>query len=140
MGKSSAPEYVALTMVALAALFCVGNGLYMVVAPVDWYWAVPTVPATGPPNRHFITDVGLAYLCCAALLLYGAWNAPARRLALVAGTLWLAAHGAFHLYEVAAGICAPGRFRADVPGVLGPPLLVVAALGILTARRRSAPA
>lgn len=140
MGKPSTPEYVALAMIVLAALFCVGNGLFMVVAPVEWYWAVPTVPATGPANRHFITDVGLAYLCCGAMLLYGARNPQGRWLALVAGSLWLTAHGVFHVVEVMAGICSASRFRADVPGVLGPPLLVLAALGILAARRRIAPA
>ena len=140
MGKPSTPEYVALAMIVLAALFCLGNGLFMVVAPVDWYWAVPTVPATGPANRHFITDVGLAYLSCGAMLLYGARNAPGRWLALLAGSLWLTAHGVFHVLEVAAGICSANHFRADVPGVLGPPLLVLAALGILVARRRIAPA
>ena len=127
-------------MVVLAALFCVGNGLYMVVAPVDWYRAVPTVAATGPANRHFITDIGLAYLCCGAVLLYGARYIEGRWLALVAGSLWLAAHGVFHLYEVAAGICTASRLRADSAGVLGPPLLVIGALGILMARRRIVPA
>ena len=140
MGKTSAPEYVALVMIAVAALFCLGNGLYMVVAPMDWYWAVPTVPATGPANRHLIADVGLAYLSCSVVLLYGAWYASGRWLALIAGSLWLTAHGVLHLHEVAAGICSASRFRADIPGVLGPPLLVLAALGILMARRRIAPA
>ena len=140
MGKPSLLEYIALVMIALAALFCVGNGLYMVAAPVDWYWTVPTVPASGPANRHFIADVGLAYTCCGVVLLYGAWHPQGRWLALVAGSLWLTAHGFLHLYEVAAGICSASRFRADIPGVLGPPLLVLAALAILVARRRIAPA
>jgi len=140
MGKPATPEYVALAMIVLAALFCLGNGLYMVAAPVDWYWAVPTVPATGPANRHFITDIGLAYLSCAAMLLYGAWFTEGRWLALVAGALWLTAHGAFHVFEVTTGICTVSRFRTDIPGVLGPPLLVLAALGILIARRRIVPA
>jgi alkylhydroperoxidase family enzyme len=140
MGKPATPEYIALAMIVLAALFCLGNGLCMVAAPTDWYWAVPTVPATGPANRHFITDIGLAYLSCGAMLLYGAWYADGRWLALVAGSLWLTAHGVFHVVEVATGMGTASRFRTDVPGVLGPPLLVLAALGILIARRRIAPA
>jgi hypothetical protein len=89
---------------------------------------------------HFIADIGLAYLCCGSLMMYGAWYPAGRWLALVAGSLWLAAHGLFHIYEVAAGMSTFNRFLMDVPGVLGPPLLVFLALAILGVRRRITPA
>jgi hypothetical protein len=63
-----------------------------------------------------------------------------RWLAAVAGNLWLTAHGILHVWEVATGVCAPSVFWQDAPGVLGPPLLVWVALGILLARQRIAPA
>ena len=58
-----------------------------------------------------------------------------RWLAAFAGALWLALHGALHIYEVSVGICTPEAFVADAPGVLGPPLLVFVALGIVFARQ-----
>jgi uncharacterized membrane protein (DUF2068 family) len=140
MGKSAAPDYIAGALIWLVALFCLGNGAFMLSAPMNWYWAIPTVPATGPANMHFIADIGLAYICCGALLVYGAWYPAGRWLALVAGSLWLAAHGLFHIYELAAGMSTVDRFLSDVPGVLGPPLLVFVALTILGVRRRITPA
>ena len=40
----------------------VANGLFMLVAPMDWYFAVPGVTTTGPFNQHFLRDIGLIYL------------------------------------------------------------------------------
>ncbi|NNC73564.1 MAG: hypothetical protein HKN78_11910 [Sphingomonadaceae bacterium] len=127
-------------IVALVAIFALANGIFMLVAPVDWYYAVPTVPATGPANTHFIADIGIAYLSSGAMLLYAAGNIKMRWMAALAGTLWLLLHGFLHIYEVLTGICSPDRFWQDVPGVLGPPLLVLAAIFLLMARQRIAPA
>lgn len=44
------------------------NGLAMLIAPGDWYRAVPGVPFTGPPNLHFVRDIGCAYLVAARAL------------------------------------------------------------------------
>jgi hypothetical protein len=140
MGKPAWPDRIAQGLIALAALISLGNGLFMLADPNGWYNAVPTVKFTGPPNGHFIRDIGIAYLVCAILLGFAAINPPMRWLALVAGGLWLSGHGALHVWEVASGICAPEIFWQDAPGVLGPPLLVWIALGILLTRQRIAPA
>ena len=108
--------------------------------PLDWYTMLPTVVATGPPNKHFIRDIGIAYMACGFILLYASVNIHMRWLAAFAGALWLSLHGILHIYEVSVGICSPDAFIADAPGVLGPPLLVFLALGILFARQRIAPA
>ena len=118
----------------------IANGLFMLTRPLDWYVFVPTVVTTGPPNAHFIRDIGLAYLGSGLILLYAAGNPMLRWRAALVGGLWLTFHGALHIYEVAAGICGPATFWADAPGVIGQPALVIAALAILFVRQRIAPA
>jgi len=139
-GKPDALDRTVQVLIALAAVFALANGGFMLWDPYGWYEAVPTVRFTGLPNAHFIRDIGLAYVLSAMLLGYAALYPSGRWLAAVAGALWLSAHGVFHGWEVAVGICAQDRFWKDAPGVLGPPLLVWIALGILVARQRIVPA
>ena len=120
----------------VAAVTTIANGFFMLIRPLDWYVFVPTIVTTGPPNAHFIRDIGLAYLGSGLILLYAAARPAFRWRAAVVGGLWLALHGALHIYEVAAGICGPATFRADAPGVIGQPALVIAALAILRIRKR----
>ena len=119
---------------------CVANAIFMIVASIKWYWTIPTVPPTGPANSHFITDIGLAYLCCGIILCYGVVYPSGRWMALVAGAMWLTAHGLFHVFEFVSGKTTASRFLQDAPGVLGLPLLVIAALAVLLATQRIVPA
>jgi len=123
-------------LLLVAAVTTIANGVFMLVRPLDWYVFIPTVVTTGPPNAHFIRDIGLAYLGSGLILLYAAANPVVRWRAAVVGGLWLALHGALHIYEVAAGICGPATFWADAPGVIGQPALVIAALATLRIRKR----
>lgn len=123
-------------LLLVAAVTTVANGLFMLAKPLDWYVFVPTVVTTGPPNQHFIRDIGLAYAGSGLILLYAALDPVRRWRAAAVGGLWLALHGALHIYEVAAGICGPATFWADAPAVIGQPALVIAALAILAARKR----
>jgi hypothetical protein len=136
MGKPDGLDRVAQILIALAALVSLANGAFMLWDPFGWYQALPTVKFTGPPNQHFIRDIGLAYLACAVMLGYAARWPNGRWLAAVAGGLWLTAHGLLHVWEVATGICAPAIFWRDAPAVLGPPLLVWSAVLIMLARQR----
>lgn len=140
MGKPDTLDRLAQALIALTALLALGNGAAMLVAPLDWYAMVPTVRFTGPPNQHFIRDIGLAYLSCGVVLGWAARYPAGRWLAALAGALWLSVHAVLHVYEVLTGICAPATFLMDAPGVLGPPLLVWLAIALLVARRRIAPA
>ncbi|WP_299322089.1 hypothetical protein [Parasphingopyxis sp.] len=133
-------DRIAQLVVMLVALFAFANGAFMLLAPMDWYYAVPTVPATGPANTHFIADIGIAYLSSGAMLFYAAMNLKLRWMAALAGTVWLLAHGVLHIYELIVGICSPDRFLQDAPGVLGPPLLVLLAVGTMIGRQRVSPA
>ncbi len=139
MGKPNALDRLAQLLIALAALACLANGLFMTWDPFGWYQAVPTVRFTGPANAHFIRDIGLAYLWSAAMLGFAAVNPPMRWLAALAGGLWISLHGGFHIWELAKGICDSTRFWKDAPGTLGPPLLVWIALILLIGRQRIAP-
>lgn len=140
MGKPDTLDRVAQFLVALVTLFALFNGGFMLWDPFGWYQAVGTVKFTGPPNQHFIRDIGLAFLASGAMLAFALPNLGTRWLAAFAGSVWLGAHGILHIWEVLTGICAPGIFWQDAPGVLGPSLLVWAALGILFARQRISPA
>lgn len=99
------------------------NGIYMLVSPADWYFAVPGVTTTGPFNQHFIRDIGIVYLFLSAALLIGAAR-PGPRVVLWAGaTLWQTCHALFHFWEVAVGICGPSAIARDFPAVTLPTIL-----------------
>lgn len=135
-GKPDRLDRLAQGLVALAALIALGNGLFMLVDPFGWYEWLGTVKATGPANGHFIRDIGLAYLTCAALLGYGAVNLPLRWGAALAGASWLLLHGILHVWEVAKGLCSPGIFWSEALGTLGPPLIALAGIAVQAARMR----
>lgn len=139
-GPPDALDRLAQALIALVALFALATGGFMLADPFGWYQAVPTVKFTGPPNQHFIRDIGLAYLASGIVLAFAAIRPAMRWLAALAGNLWMTAHAVLHVWEVATGVCAPDIFWQDAPGVLGPPLLVWTGLGILLARQRIAPA
>jgi len=139
-GKPDVLDRIAQFLVLAVGLFSLLFGLFMIISPLDWYTAIPTVVTTGPPNKHFIRDIGIAYASCGFILLYASVNIRMRWIAALAGGLWLSLHGVLHIYEVSVGICSPDVFVADAPGVLGPPILVFIAIGILFVRQHIAPA
>lgn len=128
-------DRVAQGLIAIVAAFSLFNGGFMLVDPFGWYQTVATVKFTGPPNAHFMRDIGLAFVTSGLMLGFAAISLRERWIAAFAGSLWLAMHGVLHVWEVLNGICAPDIFWADAPGVLGPPLLVW--IAILLARRKS---
>ena len=136
LGKFDALDRLVQLLLLIAAVVAIANGGFMLVDPLAWYVFIPTVITTGPPNAHFIRDIALAYVGSGLILLYAAGHPILRWRAAVVGGLWLTLHGLLHIYEVIAGICGPATFWADAPGVLGHPLLVIAALAILVARKR----
>jgi hypothetical protein len=138
MGKPDLLDRAAQLLLALVALLALANGAFMLADPSGWYDFVGTVKATGPENRHFIRDIGIAYLISGGLIGYGAINPFMRWGSALAGTAWLALHGVLHVWEVSTGICSPTIFWQDAPGVLGPPVLALIAMGIMLARNRVA--
>jgi uncharacterized protein YjeT (DUF2065 family) len=115
-----------LVMVAFNGLFLSANGLFMLVAPLAWYELVPGVTDTGFFNQHFVRDIGIVQLFLGVAFIVGMLR-PERRIGLwAAATLWLCAHALFHLWEVAAGICAPSVIPRDFPAVTLPALVGIA--------------
>ena len=140
MGKADIFDRVAQGLIAFVAIFALANSAFMLIEPIGWYFAIPNVRFTGPPNLHFIRDIGAAYLGCGMMLGYAVFYPSGRWLAAFSGSLWLIAHGLIHVWEVAVGICGPNRFWNDSPATLWIPLLVWLALGILFVRQRITPA
>ena len=115
-----------LGMAALLGVALIANGVFMLVAPADWYVAVPGVTATGPFNQHFLRDIGLIFLLLGAAFLVGAAQ-PHLRVALwAAPSIWLTGHALFHLWEVAVGICSPSVIPRDFSAVTLPAIIGIA--------------
>ena len=109
-------------LAALLALFLAGNGLVMLALPEGWYEAVPGVTGTGPFNRHFVNDIGAAFLVAGLGTGWAAWRPAEGWPALVAGTGFVAFHALIHLAEAAGGHGLHALQR-DVFGVFVPALL-----------------
>lgn len=115
--------------VATAAVFGVAawaNGVFMLAAPMGWYFAVPGVTTTGPFNQHFIRDIGLMFLLVGTFFLAGATQRQHRLILWAAATIWLWGHALFHLWEVAVGICGPSALLRDFPAVSFPAIVSAA--------------
>ena len=109
----------------LLGLLSLANGVFMLTAPEPWYWAIPGVPDRGPFNQHFIRDIGFIYVLIGATFSYGAVYARHRFQLWLLPTAWLALHAAFHVWEVAVGICGPESLIEDFAGVTLPAVLAI---------------
>ena len=124
----------AAVVLGLAAL---ANGVFMLISPVNWYFAVPGVTTTGPFNQHFLRDIGLIFLFIGTAFLVGTTH-PAWRGALwSAASLWLCGHALFHFWEVAVGICGPSALVRDFAAVTLP-ALISAVLALWSVREHAA--
>ena len=117
---------VILGIAILLGIGAIANGIFMLVSPANWYFAVPGVTTTGPFNPHFVRDIGLIFMGLGAAFLLGAIRPIHRILAWGAAAIWLSGHALFHVWEVAAGICGPSALLRDFPAVTLPALLAVA--------------
>ena len=114
--------------ISLAVAFALGtaaiaNGIFMLVAPENWYFAVPGVTTTGPFNQHFLRDIGLIFLFIGTAFLLGVAKPDLRIFFWAAPSLWLAGHALFHFWEVAVGICSASVIPRDFPAVTLPAIL-----------------
>ena len=116
-------------LLALALLLAVSsgaNGLYMVTNPIGWYNAVPGVIDTGPPNTHFITDIGCAYLASMVLLLAAVLRPRSRGVLTIASAVWPAMHAMVHV----VGHVTDGEFAFPASELFGIYVPVVAQLAL----------
>jgi len=110
-------------LAVVLGLAAVANGVFMLLSPEGWYFAVPGVTTTGSFNQHFIRDIGIVFLFIGAGFLTGAFRPHLRLFAWGAPTIWLSGHALFHFWEVAVGICSASAIARDFPAVTLPALL-----------------
>lgn len=84
-----------LILVIIGAFHLV-NGVWMLVAPMSWYAAIPGVSMTGPINGHFVADIGLAFVASGAGLVVGARKGLAAFA--LAGATWPILHALLHIW------------------------------------------
>jgi len=123
MSTSAMPRSLFLGLAVLLGLVMTANGVFMLVSPSSWYFAVPGVTTTGPFNQHFVRDIGLVFLFLGSAFLIGVARANARIFLWTAATLWLWGHAIFHFLEVAVGICHPSAISRDFPAVTLPAII-----------------
>lgn len=116
-------------LAAFLGLCSVVNASFMIFDPVNWYFAVPGVTSTGAFNQHFIHNIGMVYGMLGTCFLVGAWMSMLRCFLWNLGTIWLAAHAIFHLWEAGAGVCGSDRLQIDFPLVVLPAIIGVALSG-----------
>ena len=104
-------------LAALTALALAANGVFMLIAPLSWYDAVPGVPATGPFNPHFVRDIGAAYLVAGLGVVWFAWQPRQGWPALAAAAAFLTAHAGIHVYGASCGASPLADFQRDFFGV-----------------------
>ncbi|HTM96894.1 MAG TPA: hypothetical protein VL100_13930 [Croceibacterium sp.] len=129
-------ERLCLWTAALLGVGALANGIFMLVSPADWYFAVPGVTTTGPFNQHFLRDIGLIFLLAGLAFLIGAALSPVRVMLWGAASLWLSAHALFHFWEVAVGICGPSALMRDFAAVTLPAILGLLLTGWAALRER----
>ncbi|MGR9172766.1 hypothetical protein [Rhizobiales bacterium] len=120
-------KFIVYGMVGFNILLAGWLALYMLYDPESWYYFIPGVTDTGMFNQHFIRDIGIIQGFIALAFAFGAWK-PNRRVEMwAAATLWLIAHAAFHLWEVAVGICSSSVILRDFPAVSLPAIFGILA-------------
>ena len=102
---------------AVLAVVLAGNGAAMLLAPLDWYGAVPGVTATGPFNPHFVRDIGAAYLVAGGGVAWFAWRPREGWPALAAAATFLVLHAAIHVYDATCGTRPLQDMLRDLAGV-----------------------
>jgi uncharacterized protein YjeT (DUF2065 family) len=131
-----------LKSISLAVAFALGiaaiaNGIFMLVAPENWYFAVPGVTTTGPFNQHFVRDIGLIFLFIGCGFLLGVARPDLRIAFWAAPSFWLAGHALFHFWEVAVGICSVSVIPRDFSAVTLPAILGLSITAWAIAERRN---
>lgn len=121
-------------MLLILGAFHLLNGVWMIAAPMTWYMAIPGVSLSGPPNHHFIVDIGLIFAASGVGLILGARKGVRATTWAAAGAAWPALHALFHIWGWLAHGFPTTRptIGSEVLGVVG-----VGALGVALAWARN---
>ncbi len=108
----------------LAGIAMIGNGLWMVVGALEWFFNIPAdMPATGDPNGHLIRDVGFAYIVFGCALNWCALQLQSRRPVFLMVSFFMVAHALGHLVEILLGLLPASHWWLDFPLVFLPGLV-----------------
>jgi hypothetical protein len=125
------------TLLALFGLFHLLGGLYMLIAPHEWYASVPGVTATGPFNHHFITDIGFAFAASGVGMMMGFRTGRVAAAFALAGATWPTLHALFHLWGwISGGV--PGDSRVLLSEAFGVMLVSFLGFGLAWLQMRRA--
>ncbi len=108
----------------LAGIAIFANGLWMVVAALEWFFGIPAdMPATGDPNGHLIRDVGFAYIVFGFALNWCALQLQTRRPVFLMVSFFMVVHALGHLVEILFGLLPASHWWVDFPLVFLPGLV-----------------
>lgn len=115
---------------AILAVVSLANGVWMVAAPVHWYWNVPAaVPDTGPLNTHLVRDVGVVYMLSGLGLGWALRHLDRAYPVHLFVTGFYVGHALTHVDDIFFGRLPASHWWIDAPGVFLPAIaLVVLAL------------
>lgn len=103
----------------------VANGLWMLVAPQNWYHDLPAgVPDTGPLNAHFVRDIGAAFLTIGIAFWLAASRPAMRRGVLLLATTFYVLHALVHVWDLLTGALDAEHWLIDLPGVFLPAIVM----------------
>jgi len=84
----------------ILVIYLVSNGLTMVIAPLEWYHAVPGVSHTGGFNAHFIRDIGFMFVLSGGGVAWRLVDATRGKAAALIASGFLLLHASYHLVEM----------------------------------------
>lgn len=121
-------------------LFAAGNlanGLWMLAAPVHWYFHLPAnVPGSGPLNEHFVRDIGCIFFLIGVALAVAVFRPRLRLPAMLLATAFYGMHALVHVFDSLRGLFGPEQWGFDLVPVYGTALLLLV-LTVALARSRA---
>lgn len=117
-------------MTIVLGLFGLGNlanGIWMLAAPVHWYYTLPAaVPDFGPLNEHFIRDIGCIFTLLGVALVGAAFRPSWRIAATATAAGFSLLHALVHVVDTVRGLVGPEHWMIDAPGVYAPAVVLTA--------------
>ena len=113
------------TLFWLFGVLNLANGFWMLWSPESWYHHLPAgVPDTGPPNVHFVRDIGAAFTTIGIAFCAAAPHAARHRSVVFAAAVFYVLHALVHVADMLSGRLHGGHWLIDLPGVFLPALIL----------------